>query len=356
MFEKLQALKLKYYEIQGKLSDPVVLKDISQVTSLSREMKELEPVIQKFAEYELIINEINDAKEILEIEDDLEMVEMLKETVIENESKIEEFEDQFKIMLLPKDPNDGKNAIIEIRGAAGGDEANIFAADLYRMYTKYFETLGWKIDILECYNSEGGGVSLISALIKGDSVFSKLKFESGSHRVQRIPATESAGRIHTSTATVIVLPEVEDVDVEIKQGDIKVDVYRSGGAGGQSVNTTDSAVRITHLPTNTIVTCQNERSQIQNREQAMKVLRAKLYELKLEQQNKENDEARKSKLGSGSRSEKIRTYNYPQNRVTDHRIGLTLNKLDQVMEGKMGEIIEALIFEDQLERLQNLGE
>ncbi|MGL5020572.1 MAG: peptide chain release factor 1 [Mycoplasmatales bacterium] len=356
MFEKLQGLKLKYYEIQNKLSDPVILKDISLVTSLSREMKELEPVIQKFAEYEIIMNEINDAKEILEIEDDPEMIEMLKETVLENESKIEEFEDEFKIMLLPKDPNDGKNAIIEIRGAAGGDEANIFAADLYRMYTKYFETLGWKIDILECYNSESGGVSLISALIKGDSVFSKLKFESGSHRVQRIPATESAGRIHTSTATVIVLPEVEDVDVEIKQGDIKVDVYRSGGAGGQSVNTTDSAVRITHLPTNTIVTCQNERSQIQNREQAMKVLRAKLYELKLEQQNKENDEARKSKLGSGSRSEKIRTYNYPQNRVTDHRIGLTLNKLDQVMEGKMGEIIQALIFEDQLERLQNLGE
>jgi peptide chain release factor 1 len=356
MFEKLLGLKEKYLEIQGKLSDPEVLKDVSQITSLSREMKELEPIISKFAGYETLVADISDAKEIIEIEDDKEMIEMLRETIIANEAEIAVLEDEFKIMLLPKDPNDGKNAIIEIRGAAGGDEANIFAADLYRMYTKYFETLGWKVEILETYNSDGGGVSLISALIKGDSVFSKLKFESGSHRVQRIPATESAGRIHTSTATVIVLPEVEDVDVEIKQTDIKVDVYRSGGAGGQSVNTTDSAVRITHLPTNTIVTCQNERSQIQNREQAMKVLRAKLYEIKLEEQNKENDQARKSKLGSGSRAEKIRTYNYPQNRVTDHRIGLTLNKLDQVMEGKMGEIIEALIFEDQLERLQNLGE
>jgi peptide chain release factor 1 len=356
MFEKLLGLKEKYLEIQGKLSDPEVLKDVSQITNLSREMKELEPIIAKFAGYETLVADIADAKEIIEIEEDKEMIEMLRETIITNEAEIVILEDEFKIMLLPKDPNDGKNAILEIRGAAGGDEANIFAADLYRMYTKYFETLGWKVEILESYNSDGGGVSLISALIKGDSVFSKLKFESGSHRVQRIPATESAGRIHTSTATVIVLPEVEDVDVEIKQTDIKVDVYRSGGAGGQSVNTTDSAVRITHIPTNTIVTCQNERSQIQNREQAMKVLRAKLYEIKLEEQNKENDQARKSKLGSGSRAEKIRTYNYPQNRVTDHRIGLTLNKLDQVMEGKMGEIIEALIFEDQLERLQNLGE
>ena len=245
-----------------------------------------------------------------------------------------------------------KNAIMEIRGAAGGDEANIFAGDLYRMYSKFFDTIGFKTEVLEMSSAENGGFSQISFLVKGDDVFSKLKFESGSHRVQRIPVTESQGRVHTSTATVIVMPEVEDIEVEINEKDLKIDVYRSGGAGGQSVNTTDSAVRITHIPTGIVVSCQNERSQLQNKEQGMKILRAKLYDHLMQQQTSENDAARKSKLGTGARSEKIRTYNYPQNRVTDHRIGLTLNKLDQVMEGKMGEIIDALILEDQLERLQ----
>ncbi|MBL0701848.1 MAG: peptide chain release factor 1 [Spiroplasma sp.] len=355
MIEKLFEIKEKYFDIQKKLSDPQVISDIKKLTNYSREFKELEPVISKFAEYEKIIKEINDAKELLEIEDDIEMKEMLIETVNENEQLIEGFEDELKIMLLPKDPNDGKNAILEIRGAAGGDEANIFANDLYRMYSKYFESIGWKTELLVENISEGGGVSLVSVLVKGDSVFSKLKFESGSHRVQRVPATESQGRIHTSTATVIVMPEIEDVDVNIAPTDIRIDVYRSSGAGGQSVNTTDSAVRVTHIETNIVVSCQTERSQIQNKEHAMKVLRARLYDHYLQEQMVANDQARKSKLGTGSRSEKIRTYNYPQNRVTDHRIGLTLNKLDQVMEGKLSEVIEALTIEDQLERLNNLS-
>lgn len=354
MLEKLQGLKEKYLDLQNKLSDPEVLKDVSLITKYSKELKELEPVIKKFAEYEATVIEINEAKEIIEMEEDQEMIDMLKEEVKANEEALPTFEEELKIMLLPKDPNDGKNAIIEIRGAAGGDEANIFAGDLLRMYTRYFETLGWKVEIMESNPNEGGGFSLISALIKGENVFSKLKFESGSHRVQRVPATESQGRIHTSTATVVVMPEVEAVDVDVKPGDLRIDVYRSSGAGGQSVNTTDSAVRITHIPTNIVVSSQDERSQIQNKEKAMKVLVSKLYDHYLQEQNSVNDEARKSKLGSGSRAEKIRTYNYPQNRVTDHRIGLTLNKLDQVMEGKVGEIIDQLIIEDQMDRLQNI--
>ncbi len=354
MLEKLQGLKEKYQDLQNKLIDPEVLKDVSLITKYSKELKELEPVIKKFEEYEATVIEINEAKEIVEIEDDQEMVAMLKEEIKANEESLPEFEEELKIMLLPKDPNDGKNAIIEIRGAAGGDEANIFAGDLLRMYTRYFETLGWKVEIMESNPSEGGGYSLVSALIKGENVFSKLKFESGSHRVQRVPATESQGRIHTSTATVVVMPEVEEVDVDIKPGDLRIDVYRSSGAGGQSVNTTDSAVRITHIPTNIVVSSQDERSQIQNKEKAMKVLVSKLYDHYLQEQMSANDEARQAKLGSGSRSEKIRTYNYPQNRVTDHRIGLTLNKLDQVMEGKMAEVIDALIIEDQMDRLQRI--
>ncbi len=354
MLEKLQGLKEKYQDLQNKLIDPEVLKDVSLITKYSKELKELDPVIKKFEEYKATVTEIEEAKEIIEMEDDQEMISMLKEEVKANEELLPKFEDELKIMLLPKDPNDGKNAIIEIRGAAGGDEANIFAGDLLRMYTRYFETLGWKIEIMESNSSEGGGYSLVSALIKGENVFSKLKFESGSHRVQRVPATESQGRIHTSTATVVVMPEVEEVDVDIKPGDLRVDVYRSSGAGGQSVNTTDSAVRITHIPTNIVVSSQDERSQIQNKEKAMKVLVSKLYDHYLQEQMSANADERQSKLGSGSRAEKIRTYNYPQNRVTDHRIGLTLNKLDQVMEGKMAEIIDALIIEDQMDRLQSI--
>ncbi len=352
MFEKLKDLKQKYQELQDKLIDPEVLKDISLITKYSKELKDLDPIIKKYDEYLAIETEADEARELLEIESDDDMIEMLKETINEAIKELPEMEEELKIMLLPKDPNDGKNAILEIRGAAGGDEANIFAGDLFRMYSKYFDVLGWKTEIMEANVNEGGGYSLISMLIKGENVFSKLKFESGSHRVQRVPQTESQGRVHTSTATVIVMPEVEAVEVDIKDADIKVDVYRSSGAGGQSVNTTDSAVRVTHLPTGLVVTSQDGRSQIQNKEKAMKVLATRLYDHQLQQQMQENDSNRRNKLGTGDRSEKIRTYNYPQNRVTDHRIGLTLNKLDQVMEGKIDEIIEALLLEDQLQKMQ----
>ena len=357
MFEKLAKFKTKMNELEGKLSDIEVLKDVSLIRKYSKELKDLQPIVQRYEEYLELVLEIEESKELIEIEDDAETIDMFKQIIKDNEAKIPTIEEELKVMLLPKDPNDGKNAIMEIRGAAGGDEANIFAGDLYKMYTRYFDTIGWKIEVLESSDGDTGGFSLISFLIKGDDVFSKLKFESGSHRVQRVPQTESQGRVHTSTATVIVMPEMEDVDVQINETtDLKIDVYRSGGAGGQSVNTTDSAVRITHLPTNTVVTCQTERSQHQNRESALKVLRAKLYDIYAQEQASTTDMDRKSKLGTGARSEKIRTYNYPQNRLTDHRIGLTLNKLDQVMDGRMKEVIDALILEDQLDRLKDLGE
>ena len=352
MLEKLKTLHEKYVDLQEKMASPEVISDVNMIKKISKEIKDLTPIEEKYQEYNKVFLDLEDAKELLEVESDAEMKKMLEETISENNKKIEQMDEEVKILLLPKDPNDGKNAIMEIRGAAGGDEANIFAGDLYRMYSKFFDTIGFKTEVLEMSSAENGGFSQISFLVKGDDVFSKLKFESGSHRVQRIPVTESQGRVHTSTATVIVMPEVEDIEVEINEKDLKIDVYRSGGAGGQSVNTTDSAVRITHIPTGIVVSCQNERSQLQNKEQGMKILRAKLYDHLMQQQTSENDAARKSKLGTGARSEKIRTYNYPQNRVTDHRIGLTLNKLDQVMEGKIGEIIDALILEDQLERLQ----
>ncbi len=252
---------------------------------------------------------------------------------------------------LPKDPNDDKNTIVEIRGAAGGDEANLFAGDLFDMYSRYAENMGWKVEIINEVEGTSGGYSQIEFMIKGESVYSKLKYESGTHRVQRVPSTESQGRVHTSTATVAVLPEVEDIDIEIKDSDIRVDVYRSSGAGGQGVNTTDSAVRITYLPTNTVVTCQNERSQLKNKEQAMKVLKSKIYEDMQKKQNAEIEDERRSKIGTGDRAEKIRTYNYPQNRVTDHRINLTIMQLDRIMQGKLDEIVEALINEDQRRKL-----
>lgn len=356
MFDKLLELENKFKDLQDKMSDPKVLSDVKLITKYSKELKNLDPILKKYNDYKKCETEVTDSKQLLEIEEDEETIGMFQEIIETNEKLLVQYEAELKILLLPSDPNDGKNAIMEIRGAAGGDEANIFAGDLYRMYNRYFEELGWKTEVIEQNVNEGGGFSLISFLIKGDNVFSKLKFESGAHRVQRVPQTESKGRVHTSTATVIVMPEVEDVDVELKESEIRVDVFRSSGAGGQSVNTTDSAVRITHIPTGLVVSSQNERSQIQNKDTAMKALRTKLYDHQLQIQQDENDKARKIKLGSGSRSEKIRTYNYPQNRVTDHRIGLTLNKLDYVIEGKVSEIIDALVLEDQLDQLSRIGE
>ena len=311
-------------------------------------MAELEDTVTCYRKYKKVLENIQDTKEMTK---DPELGEMAKEELKDLEKEQTELEKQLEIMLIPKDPNDGKNVIIEIRGAAGGDEANIFAGDLFRMYQKYAEKQGWKIEILDSTEGTSGGYSQIQFMVKGKNVYSKLKYESGSHRVQRVPVTESQGRIQTSTATVLVMPEAEDVNIEINPSDLRIDIFRSSGCGGQGVNTTDSAVRITHLPTNTVVTCQNERSQLQNKEQAMKVLRARLYEAELQRQEEELGTERRNKIGTGNRAEKIRTYNYPQNRVTDHRIGFTSNNLDRIMNGAIDEVIEALITEDQKRKM-----
>ena len=317
MIDRLEATLEKYNSLTEELSKPEVLSDVKKMTSLSKEQASLADIIEKYKEYKKVVSDINDAKEML---DDKEMAAFAKEEISRLETEKENLEKELEVLLLPKDPNDDKNTIVEIRGAAGGDEANLFAGDLFEMYSRYAENMGWKIEIINAVEGTSGGYSQIEFMVKGDNVYSKLKYESGTHRVQRVPSTESQGRVHTSTATVAVLPEVEDIDIEIKDSDIRVDVYRSSGAGGQGVNTTDSAVRITYLPTNTVVTCQNERSQLKNKEQAMKVLKSKIYEDLQKKQNAEIEDERRSKIGTGDRAEKIRTYNYPQNRVTDHRI------------------------------------
>ena len=348
MIDRLEATLEKYNSLTEELSKPEVLSDVKKMTSLSKEQASLADIIEKYKEYKKVVSDINDAKEML---DDKEMAAFAKEEISRLETEKENLEKELEVLLLPKDPNDDKNTIVEIRGAAGGDEANLFAGDLFEMYSRYAENMGWKIEIINAVEGTSGGYSQIEFMVKGENVYSKLKYESGTHRVQRVPSTESQGRVHTSTATVAVLPEVEDIDIEIKDSDIRVDVYRSSGAGGQGVNTTDSAVRITYLPTNTVVTCQNERSQLKNKEQAMKVLKSKIYEDLQKKQNAEIEEERRSKIGTGDRAEKIRTYNYPQNRVTDHRINLTIMQLDRIMQGKLDEIIEALINEDQRRKL-----
>ena len=349
MIDRLEATLEKYNSLTEELSKPEVLSDVKKMTSLSKEQASLADIIEKYKEYKKVVSDINDAKEML---DDKEMAAFAKEEISRLETEKENLEKELEVLLLPKDPNDDKNTIVEIRGAAGGDEANLFAGDLFEMYSRYAENMGWKIEIINAVEGTSGGYSQIEFMVKGDNVYSKLKYESGTHRVQRVPSTESQGRVHTSTATVAVLPEVEDIDIEIKDSDIRVDVYRSSGAGGQGVNTTDSAVRITYLPTNTVVTCQNERSQLKNKEQAMKVLKSKIYEDLQKKQNAEIEDERRSKIGTGDRAEKIRTYNYPQNRVTDHRINLTIMQLDRIMQGKLDEIIEALINEDQRRKLE----
>lgn len=349
MIERLEKIEKRYEEIKTELRKKETLNNIDLLTKLSKEQSKLEEVVNKYQRYKTVKKQIKDDKELLK---DEELKDMAQEELKSLEQEQEKIEEELEVLLLPKDENDDKNIIMEIRGAAGGDEANIFAGDLFRMYQRYAEKQNWKVEIINAEDSQSGGFSQIEYLIKGEGVYSKLKYESGAHRVQRIPTTESGGRIHTSTATVIIMPEEENVSIEVKPEDIKTDVYRSGGAGGQSVNTTDSAVRMTHIPTGIVVTCQNERSQLQNKEKALQILKAKIYEEQKRKQEEELGIERKTKIGTGDRSEKIRTYNYPQNRVTDHRIGLTLNKLDRIIEGELEEIIEALINEDQKRKLQ----
>ena len=349
MFERLEAIQTKYEELTEKLSTPEVLADYNVLKKLSKEQKDLEETYLKYKEYQKVESNIKEAKELL---NDPEMGEMAQLELEESQAKKEKLTSELEILLIPKDENDDKDIIMEIRGAAGGDEANIFAGDLFRMYSRYADSQGWKIDVINSEPGTAGGYSQIEAKIKGENVYSKLKYESGSHRVQRVPVTESNGRIQTSTATVLIMPEVEDVEIDINPNDLRIDVYCATGHGGQGVNTTPSAVRITHIPTNTVVTCQNERSQLQNKAQAMEVLKARLYQAEQERQDAEVGNERRSKIGTGDRAEKIRTYNYPQNRVTDHRIGYTTNNLDRVMDGDLEDIIEALITEDLQRKLK----
>ena len=343
MKERLEKIKERYEELSKELMDETTMKDFKKVSKLSKEQSDLKEIVSKYEEYEKCLSDIAEAKTLVNDPDFREMAEL---EIEDKQKKSEQLKEELEIMLVPKDENDGKNVIMEIRGAAGGDEANIFAGDLLRMYTYYAEKNGWRIEIDHQIEGTSGGFSQVECTIKGDNVYSKLKYESGAHRVQRVPVTETQGRVHTSTATVLVMPEVDDVDIEIKESDLKIDVYHSSGAGGQSVNTSNSAVRITHLPTNTVVTCQNERSQLKNKDKAMKLLKAKLYDLMEQEKESEVGSIRKSKIGTGDRSEKIRTYNYPQNRVTDHRIGFSIMALDRVMDGELDPIIDALITED----------
>ena len=349
MENRLETILKRYNELTELLTSQEVLNDFEKLKTLSKEQKDLEETVNVYKEYKTAKQNIEEAKTLI---NDPELREMAQLELEENTSKVEELTSKLEILLIPKDENDGKNVIMEIRGAAGGDEANIFAGDLYRMYTYYAEKNGWKIEIINETPGTSGGFSQVEFLIKGDSVYSKLKFESGSHRVQRVPATETQGRVHTSTATVAVMPEVETVNIEIKESDIKMDVYHSSGAGGQSVNTSNSAVRLTHLPTGVVVTCQNERSQVKNHEKALEILKMKINDEITRKHEAEISSERKNKIGSGDRSEKIRTYNYPQNRVTDHRIGFSIMELDRVMDGMIEPIIEALITEDQRLKLE----
>lgn len=349
MLERLQAIENKYNELNELLMQPETISNVKKTMQLSKEQAMLREAYEAYQIYKKVLKGIEDAKEMLK---DPELGEFAHEELANLEAEKLRIDQELEVILLPKDPNDGKNAVVEIRGAAGGDEGNIFAGDLYRMYTRYAMNRGWKIEVITEDQASAGGYTLVEFMIKGDDVFSRLKYESGAHRVQRVPETETQGRVHTSTATVLVMPEADEVDVEIKESDLKVDVYRSGGAGGQHVNTTDSAVRMTHIPTGVVVACQSERSQIQNRERALQMLRTRVYEEMVRRQEAEIGANRRNKIGTGDRSEKIRTYNYPQNRVTDHRIGFTLQQLDRVMEGEMDQIIDALIHEDQARMLK----
>lgn len=353
MLDKLEFIEEKYEDLSHKISDPEIITDQNQWKKLVKEHSDIEPLVQKFREYKSVLKGIEDSEEMLNEEEDKELLEMVKMELSDLEEKKAALEEELKIMLLPKDPNDEKNVIVEIRGAAGGEEAALFAGDLFRMYTRYAERQGWKIDILSSNPTDIGGYKEVIFEINGSGAYSRLKYESGAHRVQRVPTTEAGGRIHTSTATVLVMPEADDVDFELDLNDVRIDVFRSSGHGGQSVNTTDSAVRVTHIPTGTVVSCQDEKSQLKNKEKALKILKSRLLDAEIERKNAELGSERKSKIGTGDRSERIRTYNFPQGRVTDHRIGLTLYKLDAFIDGDLDEMIEALITTDQAEKLKN---
>ena len=351
MLDRLVSMENRYEELGHMLMDPDIGTDIKKMTDVTKEQASLQAAYDLFQEYKEVKDGIDGAKELMK-ENDPEIKEMAKMELDELEERMPDIIKKLELELIPKDPNDNKNVIMEIRGAAGGDEGNIFAGDLYRMYVKYAESQGWKVEVMEAEESEAGGFSLISFNVIGDGVYGKLKYESGSHRVQRVPKTETQGRVHTSTATVLVMPEMEEVDVQINKSDLRIDTYRASGAGGQHINKTDSAVRITHLPTGIVATSQDGRSQHDNRDKAMKALVARVYDYFQSQQTEAIDSERKSKVGTGDCAEKIRTYNYPQNRVTDHRIGLTIQQLDRIIEGKLDDIITALINEDQRLKLE----
>ena len=356
MFDKLEDLRIRLDEILNELQEPDVANDQNRFRKLMKEQNDLTPIVEAYNEYKECKQAIEDSLEMLEEESDEEMRELAKEELNDNKKRVEELEQELKILLLPKDPNDEKNVIVEIRAGAGEDEAALFAAEIYRMYMHYAESQRWKVELVECEEIGIGGMKNVTFMIDGKGAYSKMKYESGVHRVQRVPETESGGRIHTSTITVAVMPEAEDVDIQIDEKDIRIDVMRASGNGGQCVNTTDSAVRLTHYPTGIVIYSQTEKSQLQNKDKAFALLRAKLYDLECQKRHDAEAEARKSQIGTGDRSEKIRTYNFPQGRVTDHRIGLTLYKLDKIMNGDIQEIIDACIAADQAAKLANMNE
>jgi peptide chain release factor 1 len=356
MFERLNQIESKYDELTRALASPEVINDSSKYQKTAKAHSELSEIVEKYREYKDLQRGIEESRTMVAEESDADLRAYAQEELTRLEARVAQTESELKILLIPKDPNDEKNVILEIRAGTGGDEASLFAAEIFRMYNRYAETQHWKVEVLSTSESGVGGLKEVIAIIEGKGVYSRMKYESGVHRVQRVPETEQQGRVHTSAVTVAVLPEAEDVDVKIEAKDLRIDTFCSSGPGGQSVNTTYSAVRITHLPTNTVVSCQDEKSQIKNREKGMRVLRARLYEMEMEKQQQALAKERKAMVGSGDRSEKIRTYNFPQNRVTDHRIGLTLHQLGEVMDGKLGPIIDALVTHYQAEKLKSQAE
>lgn len=356
MFENIEHIKENYKDLEKKMIDPEVLSDISRLTKINREYNSLKPIVEKYDQIKDAESTIEENKELINEADDQDMIDMLKEEIKENEKLLDQYNEEMKILLIPKDPNDSRDVIVEIRPGAGGDEAGLFAGDLYRMYHMYADKEGYKTEDVEVTPQGVGGIKEATFMVRGEGAYSRFKYESGVHRVQRVPETESGGRIHTSTATVAVLPEVDELDVHVDPNDIRTDVFRSSGNGGQSVNTTDSAVRLTHIPTGIVVSMQDEKSQIKNKDKAMKILLARIYELEEEKRNKEIADNRKSQVGTGDRSERIRTYNFPQGRITDHRINKTIYQLDDFLNGGIGEMIDSLIAEDQTRKLEKIGE